>query len=213
MVKVILLEGPSEPKRRLLNRRQAHLFREQVSHNIILDAFHLTGYDIEPEVRDLISDELTFVVCTLISGYTLQLLERVPPNFEVGSSRAGYFERYSRTEAENQWSHNTLDRCRQIRERVNFLFSFKRELMRADCNVLDRVTTICPPTEKDDRKRRSKHLHYSIFKPYNGVIVRIYSILYSLHSDRPYLALYVEGGDFVVNDRTLPVIALKWPGA
>ena len=67
-VEVILLEGPSEPKRKLLTRRQAHLFRKQVSHNILLDAFQLTDYEIKPEVRDLISDELTFVVCTLISG-------------------------------------------------------------------------------------------------------------------------------------------------
>ncbi len=104
MVDVILLEGPGEPKRKLLNRRQAHLFREQLSHNIILDAVHLTDYEIEPEVTDLISDELTFVVCTLISGYTLQLPERVPPNFEAGSSRTRYFERYPGTEAENHWS-------------------------------------------------------------------------------------------------------------
>ncbi len=146
-MEVILLEGPSEPKRKLLTRRQAHLFREQVSHNILLDAFQLTDFEIDTEVRDLITDELTFAVCTLISGYTLELPERVPTDFEVGSSWARYFDRYPGTEAENHWSRTILDRCRQIRERIKFLFSLEQEIMRSDCNVLDRVTTICSPDQ------------------------------------------------------------------
>lgn len=139
---VIVLDGPTKIKRLLLTRRQAYLFREQLCQSIILDAFQLIDFEIDQEVRDLIIDELQFVVSTRISGYTLRVPERAPSR---GTSGSRYLERYPGTEAENQWSRIILDRCCHIRERIKQLISDEEAMVRSDGAVLDAVTTICPP--------------------------------------------------------------------
>lgn len=122
---------------KLLTRRQSYRFRELLRQSIINDCFELMEFEIDEEVREQISQELQFMMSTMVASYTVMPPEPVPTAFNPEKSYVSLFYNNPGALNEETWQELIQAKGREIRDRVTEKFNRDRELLEDDWSLLD----------------------------------------------------------------------------